>query len=403
MSEETTALYINSNGKPVTHASYSARQTFKHCPREFKLSRVDGWWSKGERAAPLFGKAIEAGVQRYHESKLRPDSGVEEFLRIWQEVVDLPKFKELIFTDKEKDWGTLRQNGIELLKLYEVKLPYLPISVHPPTIFQQVIRKQLFPGTKYAILENKAILDMMTFPRWDHPWLKEIEKPEHGETRTLIIDIKTSGENLRTDLVALDPQLAEYAWQTRVLDVGFLWFMKANRSIKSGDRVSLLVGNDVWKPGFELHVLDTDTDPSERELLYVGVEKCAGYFADSVKGLRGKAREAMKSTILANLITKGEAAKVDVSDVTKQRVQFGAARLEQSELDEVGQQVGQTTIEMLHAHEHQTYPKLPGIRFPNQKCQFCSLRHICLNNPEARDRELTKKGEEWLDGDTDAE
>jgi len=37
------------------------------------------------------------------------------------------------------------------------------------------------------------------------------------------------------------------------------------------------------------------------------------------------------------------------------------------------------------------------VRFPNERCGFCSMRWICLNRPEERDKLLTKRGEEWLD------
>jgi hypothetical protein len=60
--------------------------------------------------------------------------------------------------------------------------------------------------------------------------------------------------------------------------------------------------------------------------------------------------------------------------------------------------VAQTTVEMVRAHEQQFYEKQGGIRFPNEKCNYCSMRWICLNNPDERDKSLTKRGEEWLDG-----
>ena len=39
---QSTALYRNSKGTEVTHGSYSARQTFKKCPREFEAVTCSG-------------------------------------------------------------------------------------------------------------------------------------------------------------------------------------------------------------------------------------------------------------------------------------------------------------------------------------------------------------------------
>jgi hypothetical protein len=79
-------------------------------------------------------------------------------------------------------------------------------------------------------------------------------------------------------------------------------------------------------------------------------------------------------------------------------LQFAAARLTEKDMDECGRSVAQTTVEMVRAHEQQFYEKQGGIRFPNEKCNYCSMRWICLNNPDERDKSLTKRGEEWLDG-----
>jgi hypothetical protein len=72
-------------------------------------------------------------------------------------------------------------------------------------------------------------------------------------------------------------------------------------------------------------------------------------------------------------------------------------------MDEVGRSVAQTTVEMVRAHEQDFYEKSPGVRFPNEKCGFCSMRHICLHRSEERDKLLTKRGEEWLDSGHDDE
>ena len=87
-----SVLYRNSNGKDVTHASYSSRQTFRHCPREFELTRVEGWWGKEVRAATYFGRCIEAGLQAYEESGRTAGAGATTFKKLWADVKTIPEF-----------------------------------------------------------------------------------------------------------------------------------------------------------------------------------------------------------------------------------------------------------------------------------------------------------------------
>jgi hypothetical protein len=292
-----------------------------------------------------------------------------------------------------------------MMKLYEIRAPRLPIT-NP--LFQQKLRKKIFPGTNLDALENVAILDILSFPRWDHPMLPKIEPnyvvpgeetPSSTEHRELIIDVKTSGKDFPSDLVALDPQLAEYAWQTRIPDVAFLWFVKRGHSLKKGDKVSTLApAGELWA-GWEGFVIETgEPDEAGRMWVYLGSWDTLQKFETGAKGLRGKVRDAFISNFLDAGRAGGSITAVSDQDVTKQRIQFAAARLTEEEMNDVGKSVAQTTVEMVRAHEMDFYEKQPGVRFPNEKCNFCSMRWICLNRPEERDKNLSKKGEEWLDG-----
>lgn len=412
-------LYTNVKGQPVTHASYSARQTFRHCPREFELTRIQGYSDKGERAAPQFGKAVEHGVQAYEESKRSPGAGVQAFAEYWAGVKAQSEAEKWQYTDTEKSWESLDRAGREMQRLYELRVPYLPISTNPPAMFQQVMRKKIFPGSALDKLENKAIIDIFSFPHWNHKKLPPITGAHPGcddcavrwscaleadgptfepcpghRYRPIIVDCKTSGGDLDEYLVGLDPQLAEYAWQMRVPDVAFLWFAKSSHGYKRGSRVSILEDAGQWYAGMELKVIAVMDDGG----VYVGLTKMVEAYEKEISPLRGKARDAKETEwLFANLETK-ELALVRPEQVTKQKLQFAAARLTQTDMDETGRSVAQTTVEMVRAHDQQFYEKQGGIRFPNEKCNYCAMRWICLNLPEERDKNLTKRGEEWLDG-----
>lgn len=416
-------LYKNSSGKDVTHSSYSSRQTFKHCPREFQLTRVQGWWGKDANAAMWFGRCIESGFQAYEESGRRAGEGIKSFVRLWHDVKLLPEFEKLKYTACEGSWEQLLKSGREMMRLFEIKAPSLPLE---GALFQQKLRKTIFPGTNLAALENVAVLDILSFTKWDHARLPKISPkenagdcsdcavrwscaleadgpkyepcPEH-RVRQLIIDCKTSGKEFPVDLVALDPQLAEYAWQTRIPDVAFLWFVKKGHGQEKGSKITLLEDAGAFWAGWEGFVVDVgDSDSDGRHWTHIGTWDTLQRYEEALKGLRGKIRETTKQNFIDTGRADGSITSVSDEQVTKQRLQFAAARLTEQDMDEVGRSVAQTTVEMVRAHEADFYEKQPGVRFPNEKCNFCSMRWICLNRPDERDKNLTRKGEEWLDG-----
>lgn len=396
-------LYRNSAGKDVTHSSYSSRQTFKHCPRDFQLTRVQGWSDRVNRAATHFGRCIESGIQAFEENDRRANSGAHKFVVMWNEVKLLPEFPTLVYTGAEKSWDNLLEIGQQMMYLYAVRASKLPIT---RPLFQQILRKKIFPGTNLDKLENKAILDILSFPVWNHPMLQKLDVKPDDDYRSLIIDVKTSGKDFPTELVALDPQLAEYAWQARIPDVAFLWFVKKSQELKVGSRIALLefVDEKHWA-GWEGFVLETVVMGPENEKgdapetgAWIASYDVLEVYEKSIKGLTGNKRIAAKKALLDGGVESGNMVYVNTSCLTKQRIQFATARLTEQNMDDVGRTVAQTTVEMVRAHEQDFYEQLPGIRFPNEKCGFCSMKWICLNRPDERDKNLTRRGEEWLDG-----
>jgi PD-(D/E)XK nuclease superfamily protein len=411
------ALYRNAKGNLVTHGSYSARETYRYCPRKFKLSRVDGWKSIEQRASALFGRCNEAAHQWFEECHREPGSGVVKFTQLWQQVAEGPDFSKLTYTESEVSWSGLMRAGQEMQKLYEIAAPKLPISVDPKPRFQVPLRKKIFPGTELDVLENVAYIDILSFPRWDHPALAPIADPNviggmiH---RPLIIDAKTSGVDLNTALIPLDPQLAEYSWQSRIPDVAFLWFVKHGHDIERRSRVTLLERVEGIAAGTELFVLGYDKPektkvkkgedvpspfvPVSNEIIrvYLGDAKAVNLYYDHVRGLSANSaayKEAAHTFFQARFVISCQP-----NQITKQRLQFVAARLDEETINEVGRGVGQDTVEMVRAHNENFYRKTGGVRFPNNKCNFCEMRGICSGDAELRDSLLTRSGEEWFSG-----
>jgi len=359
-------LYTNSLGKAVSTHSYSGGSAFRFCPRKYQLVRLNGWKEKKNGAAKEFGKCVESAIQAFHENECKPGWGVDEFKRFWLQQKDKP----LDYTDKEGSWEDLYTMGADFLKLYELK--WKTFGYTSPK-FQVSFRKEVFPGSEYAGLDYVAYVDLLG-------------KTSKGH---VIIDIKTGAAALdeTPGMLQLDPQLRRYAWVSGIPNVAFLQFIKTRPGFKKGDEVTVTGGPRV---GQERVVLGAKGDEDEGAVFTITAEEFAAYKEES-KGLRGKAADQVLQQY------EGKSYFDDPSNLTKQRLQFLTASVSTEDIAETGQVVGREIVEIVAANKQDYWPQAPGIRFPDNKCGWCSMRGLCLNNKQLTEDLLVKPdGDDWV-------
>lgn len=381
-------LYILPDGSPKNTSSYSARQAFRKCKRYFQLTRVLGYRRKEEGVATDLGKIVEAAIS-FH---LRfGHGGVENFVAFWTAFRESKNFEKRTYTDVEESWENCLRIGREWLTIFELRAAKYPFH---KAMFQLPLRKTIFPNTSYSELKNVAYIDIFSQPDPSHPLLVNIPPEERGETRPLITDVKTASKELPKELIALDPQLIEYAWQEgNALDVGFLWLVKKSHGMKSGSRITLLIDAAPFRAGDELIVLD-----KEEEGVWIGTNPMLDAYDRACRDASGASLRGNALKVAAAAWLMGSpAVNVPLAAVSKQLVQFATARLTRENVQEMGRTIGQATVEMVVAHEQDFYPMEPGLRFPEEKCTKCDMRYICAGDTEGRDKFLSQVGFEWLD------
>lgn len=388
-------LYTNSQGRQVTTHSYSAGADFKDCRRKYYLRRVMGWRLRGRKASLEFGKSIESAIQFFYESNHKPGSGVDEFKRLWIHWQNI----ELQFTAKEKSWSDLYLMGSEMIRLFEVLAPTLPI--HKPS-FQACYRKELFAGTHLAGLEDVGYVDI-------------ISQTPKG---LLLIDVKTSAVayDLAAEFVAMDPQLGRYSWHSGIRDVAFMTFVKARpESFDTGDTASLLVAVGNWEAGSSGSVFPlpapkkpkakkgeeeetpTEPEPAGPRIITLVSEEAYARFKIEAKDIRGKALDERKLLFFAE-----HGVSVPREDVTKQRIQFLQGHVTEEMVQTVESNVRREVAEIERCGRMNDFPMEPSVRFPAQKCTWCEQRGHCLGKPELVDQMLVQihtnpTERDWLD------
>jgi len=380
-------LYENANGRRVNTHSYSGGSSFNECARKYRYQRLDGWREKAVRAAMEFGNAWEAAIQTYHK-----DMDLAAARAEWRKGWTAAKSLELAYKDSES-WSEMFKQGDELLRLYAIRLPDLPI-VNPR--FQLNFKKEVFPDSEYSGIEDTSFIDMLVEAGpAQHLLLPPVKS---REPRPLLIDIKTSGKPYPVDarMLRLDPQLRRYSWTTGVETVAFLVGVKNPRSLDRGHYVTLLTNTIQGKAGEIFVVFEDASDEFDLRVILL-TESQYGAYLDAQKGVRGKALVSLKEKWAEDGFV------VNGADVTRQQIQFLATVITQQERDETGEAVGREVLEICASNQDGFWPQRPGVRFPNNHCAWCPFLGLCIDdNTRVKDKLINittspAPARDWLD------
>lgn len=386
-------LYINSKGIPHRKHSYSAGNTYDQSPSKYYLQKIEGWKEKDNRASFLFGRALEETIQFHHDNNGR--GSVEDFQARWNAHKDKT---DLTFTKTEKDWNNLFRVGTDMIKLYIIRQPNLPIPMGGNSVFQREYSKEVFPGDpNYGEIEDFGKLDVVCYVEPDHPMLAKIEwKQEYGIVRPLIVDIKTSAVYFPDNpgISAFDKQLRRYSWLSGIRDVSLLWFKKTNRTIQKGSSVTLLEGNDSFQAGKEAvvaKIIDDDVWIVRNDYMLEEMEKVQG------KKPNGKIDQTNAAEERAFEWLKINGVVVPEHHLTKQRLQFNCGFVTIESANEAGQIAARQIVQIVNSWKNKSWPSTFGIRFPNDDRHDPYFRAFVLKDEMFKEEYFKKTDEETVE------
>lgn len=383
-------LYVNSKGTAWRKHSYSAGNDYDSSPLKYYLRRVIGWKERDTKAAFKFGRALEEAVQFFHENER---DAVEDFIPRWAAHKD---DKELVFTKTERDWETMDRMGREMLRLYMIRQPSLPIPLGSRSVFQREFSKEVFPGDpNYGEIEDAGKLDIIAFNDVDHPMLPKMEwKIENGIFRPLIVDIKTSALDFpeNAGMAAFDKQLRRYSWLSGIRDVSLLWFKKAGHSLSKGSSATLLVS--MGKPGFLAGDEVAVAQVTDEGVWIVRND----YFLEEMDNAQGRKEGRLDTTKAAGLRKAewlaGNALRVPEIALTRQRVQFNAGYVTRESADEAGQIAARQIVQIVNSWKGKSWPNTFGIRFPSDDRRDPYFRAFVLKENGYREQNFTKSDDD---------
>ena len=387
-------LYVNTKGQAWRKHSYSAGLDYDQSPYKYYLRRVMGWKEKDNRAAFKFGRALETAIQFYHENNAT--RGIETFVSEWEKHKEQ---KDLKFSKTEKDWENLNRCGIDMMRLYILKQPSLPIPMGAQSVFQREYAKEVFPGDEnYGEIEDVGKLDIVCYVDPAHPLLPSLTwKPEYGILRPLIVDIKTGAKDFHEaqGMSRFDMQLRRYSWLSGIRDVAFLWFKKASTKLAKGRSVTLLEDAGTYTAGMEA-VIAAEADEGmwwvvANDFLIEEMEKAQGHKAD------GKLDTTKGATAHKEMWLTQNACQIPATAITRCRVQFNASFVTKESAAVAGRVAGRQIMGIVNSWKDNTWDDTFGVRYPHDDTNDPYFQAFVKDDKAYREQNFVQSDEETLD------
>lgn len=383
-------LYINSKGVPWRKHSYSAGNDFDQSPYKYYLRRVLGWKEKDNKARFLFGKALEESIQYHHDHG--GEGAVEDFIRRWSAYKDVG---DINYTNVEKDWSTCLKMGTDMIRLYIIKQPKLPIPLGSHSVFQREYAKEVFPGDpNYGGIEDAGKLDIVCYLEPKHPMLIDVDWK--APVRPLIVDIKTSADDFpeQQGIAAFDSQLRRYSWLTGIRDVSLLWFKKVGLGFKKGYSATLLKAAGSFEAGQECVIAKLEEDSAwvvYSDFMIGEMERAQGKKGGDRLDISSEAKERQLSWLKKN------AALVSLSDLTKQRLQFNAGVVSEQSAEDAGRNAARQIVQIVNSWKTKSWPNTFGIRYPHDDRNDAYFRAFILGDAVFKQQNFVKSDERSFD------
>jgi hypothetical protein len=384
-------LYVRPDGTGCYEHSYSAGIDYDKSPLGYYKRRIEGWREADNRAAFRFGRAIEDSIEFYHNNGR---DLVSHFVAIW----NLHKDIELKYTKLEKDWANLLRCGVEMLQLYIIRQPSLPIPMGAKSAFQRKYEIEMYPNDPwYGEILHVGKVDVVAYTEPDHPLLPAIDWTGKGNIRESIGDIKTTASVWAGNgLVRFHPQMRNYAFLTKIYTVWMLWFVKKCHKVGKGNIVTLLANHGNVPAGEELIVASLIKDSEEVYLVpdkswIETMEKEQGRKEDGSLDTKKEANERKEQWLVKYAI------KVPLSAVTKQRLIFDSGIITPESAMEAGEIAGRQIQQIVNSWKTNKWPSTYQVSYPRDDSKDPYFRAFILNDTEFRDANFTRTFEEAFD------
>jgi hypothetical protein len=271
--------------------------------------------------------------------------------------------------------------GTDMIRLYAVIQPILPIPIGGATVFQREYSKEVFPGDpNYGEIEDAGKLDIISYADPNDP---------------LIVDIKTSAVDFpeQQGMAAFDSQLRRYSWLTGFRRVALLWFKKCGIGYKKGYSATVLEPHGNFVAGQECVIAKVDDLHAwivTNDFMVEEMEKAQGRKGtklDTTKDAEARQQEWLQKY----------AAYVPLDALTRQRLQFNQGRVSDKSAEDAGLIAGRQIIGIVNATKSKQWPNTFGVRYPHDDRNDSYFRAFILGDETYKATNFVKSDEQSFD------
>jgi hypothetical protein len=363
-------IYVGPTGWEVKEFSHSQYQAYRGCPKRFEFERIRGWKQRPGAALEL-GKGVEQSVRLFFQEQREP---VETFEASWE---PLKENEKLQYPERET-FETFKAAGVGLMKKFRATM-----ESFPP-------RNPVWPSFRnpLKVRDERTGVFYQTIPDL-------IDSDEKGK---FIADLKCMG-NLVDDtvpgMIVNDQQLRTQAHVTKIYRVALWNFCRKPKNAPSPTKDEIL------------STVKADEEYKEMLALYVAHETCGGTFKECGEILGIANPEAVNKKFKktceerTTLKAMGELFAEEIKKNHKR--DYIIQWVEGQMTPEHAQEAIAEECSVVPLIQAKYFPRIGGVRFPNNECTWCSHRGLCMEELHGPREEYSRiTSEELVRFDADA-
>lgn len=368
MATAAKIIYTGPTGWEVREFSHSQYQAYRGCPKRFYFERVKGWKQRPGAALEL-GKGVEQSVRLFFQEKREP---VETFEAAWE---PLKENEKLQYPERES-WQTFAAAGAGLMKKFRATW-----ESFPP-------RDPAWPSFKnpLKVRDERTGVYYQTIPDL-------IDKDEKGR---FIADLKCMGQLVDDSvpgMVVNDQQLRTQAHVTQIYRVALWNFCRNPKQMSAATADEIYEVARAAAGGLRFQLLPSLALHAAHEANGLTYD-AAGEFLRiaNPKDVMKEFRAACKAEPSAKELAETIAKQVSDAHQAEYVIQWVEGEMTPAHAEEaIAEEC--SVVPLIQASY---FPRIGGVRFPNNECTWCSHRGLCMEELSGPREEYTKITNEEL-------
>lgn len=359
----TNAIYTNPTGWQVREFSHSQYQTYKQCGKKFYFERVLGWRQK-QGAIMDFGKDVQSAVEAFFTDRRDP---VETFEMLW---APREADTKLAFDDKEP-WSVLNAAGVGLMNKFRATWDKYPPRNPVFYNFKNALKvKDDRTGASYQTIPDLSDADA------NGPYMADL-KCMGGLLDDSVPGMVINDQQLRTQAAVFYKYRPEKTY--RVALWNFCRKPKQMNAPTKDEIFSVCGGTEYTTEFIALFVA--------HETSNMNFKDCGAFLGiANPEEVNKEFKRACKADQALKPLAESIAQRINDAHRPEYVIQWVEGTMTKEHAEEALAE----ELSVVSLIQQEYFPRVGGVRFPNNQCTWCSHRGLCMEELYGAREEYSK-------------